>query len=51
MAYLIGAITALGALFGVVKIMHATVCTRTGEIGNSTIAMAVKERHSKIQLA
>ncbi len=33
MAYLIGAIMALGALFGVVKIMYAAVRARTREIG------------------
>jgi putative ABC transport system permease protein len=33
MAYLIGAIMALGAMFGVVKIMYATVRARTREIG------------------
>ncbi len=33
MAYLIGAIMALGALFGVVKIMYAGVRARTREIG------------------
>lgn len=33
MAYVIGAIMALGALFGVVKIMYAAVRTRTREIG------------------
>ncbi len=33
MAYLIGGIMALGALFGIVKIMHAAVRTRTREIG------------------
>jgi putative ABC transport system permease protein len=33
MAYLIGVIMALGALFGVVKIMYAAVRTRTREIG------------------
>jgi putative ABC transport system permease protein len=33
MAYLIGAIMALGALFGIVKIMYAAVRARTCEIG------------------
>jgi len=33
MAYVIGAIMALGALFGVVKIMYAAVRARTREIG------------------
>jgi putative ABC transport system permease protein len=33
MAFVIGAIMALGALFGVVKIMYATVRARTSEIG------------------
>ena len=33
MAYLIGAIMALGAMFGVVKIMYAAVRARTREIG------------------
>jgi putative ABC transport system permease protein len=33
MAYLIGAIMALGALFGIVKIMYAAVRARTREIG------------------
>jgi putative ABC transport system permease protein len=33
MTYLIGAIMAFGALFGVVKIMYATVRSRTREIG------------------
>jgi putative ABC transport system permease protein len=33
MAYVIGAIMALGALFGVVKIMYAAVRSRTREIG------------------
>jgi putative ABC transport system permease protein len=33
MAYVIGAIMALGALFGIVKIMYGAVRTRTREIG------------------
>jgi len=33
MAYVIGAIMAFGALFGVLKIMYAAVRTRTREIG------------------
>ena len=33
MAYVIGAIMALGALFGIVKIMYGAVRARTGEIG------------------
>jgi len=33
LAYIVGAIMALGALFGSVKIMHTAVSTRTREIG------------------